>query len=129
MMNSINFIVLGWENISSLVLGFVVTMVTSEYLKVQQTQCDVSPTQKLSLKIKITAHYFKMFFLLLVKSNSLYLISPWMNQTLCLFLLDRKVLYYVSKFLRVIFDFGQVKWMYLLLFLFSYAWGAVPSSI
>ena len=36
----------------------------------------------LSLKIKITTHYFEHFFLL-IKSNNLYLVSPRMNQTLC----------------------------------------------
>ena len=64
---------------------------------------------KFSLKTKITTHYFKTFFLLLIKSICLYLVYSRMNQTLCFFLLSRQVIYCVSKFLRVISNFGQIK--------------------
>ena len=58
---------------------------TSNCPKIQQAQCDVSPAQTLSLKIKIIARYFKtyLFIYLLIKSNSLYLVSPMLNKTLC----------------------------------------------
>ena len=42
-------------------------ILTPEYTKIQQTQSNVSPVQKISLKVKRTIHYYNLFFIIINK--------------------------------------------------------------